>query len=398
MKDVVVGLQINATNSALTFFEGTKNKAYKCVGHKTFDAPQGARWDIFDNGAVDEINNGLKDFENTAKTKINRIFYVLPLDKLKKIEGNAQMVLHPRSARQVCSRHIEKLIEQARLLSLDWHYKAIHCFPIEFKLDGKTFITPPLGVHGRKLEVKALFYVINNDYSINLDNLFQYLGRKCDKIVASSLSEASLLSAEDVKRGNFAIINVGKTKIELSCFYDFALIDTKVFKAERGTVDDALSEELSIPVSLAEELRVTYGALEKDISGTDRNIVLELQGQQREIKQSEVWNVLQKFYAELFENVSSYMKDNDFSRRLDNAFILGGWTSLTGAKEFVEKYLICPVTVPEFKSEFNGKEIKRYAASCGVVSFVRSKFNFDNVYKFSKQLWTRIHNMWEEYF
>lgn len=398
MKEFTLGLHISSVCCSLSFFEDLKNKPLRLLANASIDAPEGGACDIFNHHVADMVEVKIREFEQQNRVKINNIFCSLPVEKVTKLEGQAQMVLHPRGARQVRSAHISKAVEQARLLSLDWHYRPIHSFPVEFKLDGKVFNAPPLGVYGRKLEVRVLFYVVDNDYNINLDNFFLYMGRKCTAYAVSALCEAAALKTEELKRGNFAVFNIGPTKAELSYFNDFALSDIKCFSYDDGTVDKFISKTLQLPLSLAKEVKATYGSLDASCSEDKRDIVLKVNDRQKTIKCLDVYKVLDEFYSSLFKRVDEYLIERGILQSIDCLYPTGDWEEIKGAVDYLRAKMSCTVELPHWVSEIDSTEAKDFKESYGIVCFIRSKFNFEKAYRFSNKLWMRLKNIWEEYF
>lgn len=398
MKEIVAGLQVNATNCAFSFFETVKGMGHRIVEHGIVEAPIGTCWDIFNVNAADAVNKKFIEFENRHKVKIKKIIYVVPLEKLKRIDGRAQMVLHPRSSRQVSVLSVEKLMEQARLLSVDWHYRSVHSFPYEYKLDGKVFTTPPLGIYGRKFEVKSYFYALDNDYMINLDSFFQYMGRKYSDVAASSLCEISFFDQDTLKRGNLALLNLGLSGSEVSLYKGFALVDIKVFDCKDIIVDEVLSSSLNVPVEMAKELMMSYGAFTEEDGLRGNTIYLEVGGRKIEIAHAKLCSVLSDYYGRRLSLISDYLKEKEEEIAIDDVYIMGGWTSVAGAQSLAQRYFRYPVSLPSFCSLYEQNQPAANVASSGAVFFAKSRFNFSNAYSLSNRLWTSIRNIWEEYF
>lgn len=396
-KDIVVGMQISATHCALSFVETAKGKVFKLIEQSIISAPDGGRSDIFNYHLADKIGEHLKAFEDKYRVKIQNINFAVPLNKIKKIEGSSQMVLHPRGARQVRTLHIKKAIEQARLLHVDWHYNPIHSLPIEFELDAKRFDTAPLGVYGRKLETKIMFYVLDNNYKENLERFFEYIGRKYSKLIASSLCDAASFFSDDLKRGNFVAMNIGASKTELSSFNHFALQDIVTFDYESGSVDEAIADALNIPLNLAEEVKIAYGSLDKANFADDRTVTLKIQERQKTVRCSDIYSVLDAFYSDLVAKINFYLEENKIIQQADFCVPLGQWLKLNGSADWLKSNLRCPVANVRLLGQDMGSD-SRFCASIGAATFEQSRFEYNTIYSFSGKLLTRLKNIWEEYF
>lgn len=396
-KDIILGIQINATHCSLSFVEASKAKVFRLIEQTIILAPDGGLSDIFNYHLADKIGDKIKEFEDKYRFKVQQINFAVPMDKIKKIEGSSQMVLHPRGARQVRTSHVKKSIEQARLLHVDWHYNPIHSLPLEFELDGKKFNSAPLGVYGRKLEAKTMFYVLDNNYKENLDRFFDYIGRKYNRLIAASLCDASSLNSDELKRGNFALLNIGATKAEISFFNHFALQEINCFEYEEGSVDDAIADALNIPAKLAEEVKIAYGSLDKTLCSDDRTVTLKIQDMQKTVRCSDIYSILDAFYSDLINKVNRYLEANKIVKYADFCIPLGQWLKLNGAENWLKANLRCPVACVNILNQDSSIDT-RFSGSLGAARFEQSRFEYSSIFSFSGKLFMRLKNIWEEYF
>ena len=163
-KTFSLGVDVNSSYISLVFSKNPRNLSEPII-FKLIEKGQ-ADFDVLDSGTIDRIEEVIRGVEQDTGISVSRVNLSLAQDNTKKVAGEAKKVLHPKRPAALAQKHIIASIEQARLLNLDWSSKCLHNFPLEFKLDGKLFTNPPLGVYGRRLEVKTVFYACRENYII----------------------------------------------------------------------------------------------------------------------------------------------------------------------------------------------------------------------------------------
>jgi len=356
------------------------------------------RFDVFDRRTAETVGARLREFERMRRRRVSRILYCLPPDKTTRIEGYSQMVLHPRGTRRVRAIHIRKAIEQARLLSLDWYYRPVHVFPTEFRLDGKIFYAPPLGVFGRKLETRVAFYVVDKDYSANLDQFFEYMDRVCQGMILAPLAQVSACKADRLKKEHFILIDFGATRTEIAVFRHSNLIDCRVLPGGGDDADEVLSKELGISRELAEDLKKNYGSVQESDLRDGRSVTVKRQALYRDVQRGQINRCLHGFYTDRLRAVRECLEELDALRHMEGAVCIGAAAQLNGLPELLRQIVgleALPVTAV---MDGPGGSPGSFLGSSGMFRFPESRYNFENTYRFSNKLWTRIKNIWEEYF
>ena len=393
MRQFDVGMQMNATYCSLTFAERTP-KGRGRVFHEVVTSPDRKECDIFNLNLADALAQRIADVERAHKAKVADVFFCIPLEKAKRVTGEAKIVLHPKSSRQVLTVHLDKALEQAKLLSLDWQYKPIHAFAVSYTLDGKLFATQPLGVFGRRLDVSAVFYTIDNDHQANLDKFFDYIGISSYTPVLAPLAEAASFYSDELKRGTFALVNVGAKKCEFSYFRDFMLRDSDVI-AYPSLLTERIAKRIGVSPSLAEDVLMTYGSLADDKGLAAKQVSLKVQNTVKTFDLSAVCGEVRAFYADAFRAVNAKMAA--LGEADVPAVLMGRWKKIPGAEAFAESQFAAPLMAPV--QAFDDKETAlHHAGSYGALLFDRSKFNHAARETLSNKLITRLKNIWDEYF
>lgn len=368
------------------------------VTFKKFPKSKGQDLEMLDNTTMDKLEEEILDIEQKSKKRVSKIYFCVPAARVKKIEGVSLRVLHPKHSVAVSIADIKKSLEQARLLSVDWSYTCLHSVPYEYDLDGKIFKVAPLGIYGKRLKIKVLFYACSQDHLSSIDRLFQRLGRSYTQLIVSPLADVASLEQKELKEANFALCNLGRNNVELSYFRNFILEDIKVFPTAGAFIDEEVSRYLNVPVALAEDIKISYGSLCEEDLGDERSVTVKRASSYRDIKRSDLNSVLLSSYKEILGKIKKYLEGEDLIRKIDFIIPLGGATCIKGFGKIAESTLSLPVkNVHSYVAQKQDEEA-RYFASYGALRFISSKFNIESSYKFPNTLLRRLKNVIEEFF
>ena len=396
MRKFHLGIQYNSSFISLVFTENPKAGPQKVIFRLIEKESQD--FELLDNVAIDRIEREIIRTEREFHGKVSRLCFCVPSDKVKKITGISQRILHPKHSRAVSLLDLRKSIEQARLLHVDWSSRCLHSFPLEFKLDDKAYKKPPVGVYGRKLQIKVAFYVCSQDYILNVENFFQRLGRNYSSLVLSSLGAAASLREQGLQKGNFASLDFGRSKLELACFRNFILVDIATFSLGGHSIDEEVSRGLNIPVKLCEDIKISYGSLLEEDLQDSRAVTVKRVLAYRQLSRGSFNSILSRSYIKALREVKIYLDSRNLSDAIDFIVPLGGAVKIRGFNEIAESVLSLPFK--KIHSYIWGllKDELHFLDSFGALRFSSSKFNAENTLRFPTTFLRRIKNLLEEYF
>ena len=96
--------------------------------------------------------------------------------------------------------------------------KIIQIFPISFRLDGKEVLGRLEGMHGTKLEVKALVLTYSIQHLEDLIATVAEAGVETIDIIASPIAESQIALSEKQKIVGVALVDIGAEKVSLAFF------------------------------------------------------------------------------------------------------------------------------------------------------------------------------------
>jgi len=397
MKKLFLGLKIDSTYASLVFSDSLTDNLTQKLELRLLKKRNPELGELQPE-MIEEIREEIIKVERATSSKVFKIYFCFPQDRIKKIRASYKKLIHPKHSLPLSLSCITSALKEAQLLNLDWDDFCLETYPLEFKVDGKIFRNPPLGIYGRRLEVDVLFYVCRREDFLNLEKVFQYLGKPYQEIVLSSLAEASSFREDSLGKGNFSLLNIGRNKVEFSYFRNFLLEDSFSFYKGGKFIDEQVSSQLNIPGELSEEIKLSYGSLAESDLEDPQPITIKKVTKYKEIKRSTLNSVIFASYKKILEELKEILERKDLLRKIDYLVILGGASRVKGFESLAEQVLSLSVYKPAlYVSNLQDRE-DRFLASLGVLRFPFSKFNIKNKYKRKESLFSKIKNFLEEYF
>ena len=103
-------------------------------------------------------------------------------------QGAAVIPLVDRGSKAITQRDVKKVQLQAKLLGAKMEDVVIHAFPQYYKVDDINIASNPIGLYGRKLEIKTLLIIINSTLLKNLTKAVNQAGYDVPNLFFASLS------------------------------------------------------------------------------------------------------------------------------------------------------------------------------------------------------------------
>jgi len=395
MRKLFLGLKIDSSYASLAFSSSLGNLE-RDVKLRLIERKEGNSEEL-DFDILEKIKEEISEIEKATSSKVSKIYFCFPQPKVRKIKASYKKLIHPKHSLPLTISSLTSSLKEAELLNLDWEDFCLEAYPLEFRLDGKVFRNPPLGIYGRRLEIDVLFYVARRTELLSLEKVFQYLERPYEELILSSLAEVSSLK-EDALPKNFSLLNIGKNKLEFSYFRNFILEDSfSIYKGGKF-IDDRVSQELGVSSELSEEIKLSYGSLAQADLEDSRVITVKKVSRYREIKRATLNSILLSCYQKILEELRDILERKDILRKIESLIIIGGASKIKGFSELAKRILSLPVNPPCFYSSLVGKDPDKFCASLGALKYPFSDFNIKNKYIQNKGLLSKIRNFLEEYF
>ncbi|MAS44566.1 MAG: cell division protein FtsA [Rhodobacteraceae bacterium] len=219
----------------------------------------------------------------------------------------------------------------------------LHALPVNFTLDGASFLSDPRGMNGQSLAVDMHVLSVA---SAPLRNLARCV-RRCDLELAGVVTApyaAGLASlVEDEQELGAACVDMGAGSTGVSIFLRKQLICLDSARVGGAHVTRDISEAFSLETAIAERMKVLHGGVVAT-GLDDRELisapVLGGEGQERTLTRAALIGVIRPRVEEIFEEVRMLLDRAGFQGLPSRRIVLtGGGSQLPGLEDAARRVL-----------------------------------------------------------
>ena len=237
---------------------------------------------------------------------------------------------------------IDMLCEQVHKLVMMPGEEILHVLPQEYKIDGQSEITEPIGMYGGRLEAN-FHLVIGKITSIrNIGRCVKSAGLGLSGVTLEPLASASAVLSQDEKEAGVALIDIGGGTTDLAIFKDDIIRHTAVIPIGGNAVTEDIKEGCSIIEKQAELLKVKFGSAWPG-ENKDNEIVSIPGLRGRAPKEITLKNLSKIIHARMveiielvYEEINKYDHLNTKKQLIAGIVLTGGGSQLTHLKQLVE--------------------------------------------------------------
>lgn len=324
VRNISIGIDVGSTTTKVVvgeFLKGEKNP--RIIGAGESETKGVRHGYIVDTLlATISVKNALYLAEKSSGIKIRRAFIAVGGTTLRGEMSSGGAVISKADG-EVTSLDINKALEDCEDNLNLGNRKIIHVSPVSFRLDGKEVLGRLEGMHGTKLEAKAIFVT----YSIqHLEDLLEVIAEaeiRTIDIIASPMALSHIVLSEKQKIVGVALVSIGDQTTSLSVFENGLLISVQTFSIGSSDVTNDIALGLKIPLEVAERLK--------------RGIIDEAY-QQKKLKE-----IIDARLSDIFELIENHLKKIKRNGLLPAGIVfVGGGANIKGLEELSRSVLKLP--------------------------------------------------------
>ncbi|MAJ97397.1 MAG: cell division protein FtsA [Parcubacteria group bacterium] len=133
--------------------------------------------------------------------------------------------------------------------------KVIHAIPVSYLLDGKQIFGRPVGMHGSKLEVEALFVTVLEQHLDDIIAVIESSGIETIDIMAAPIAASLVTLTKQQKMVGCVLANIGAETLSIAVFEENTPISLKVFPIGSTDITNDIALGLRLPLPEAEQLK-----------------------------------------------------------------------------------------------------------------------------------------------
>lgn len=337
-KEVVIcGLDLGSSQIKAALGRHIKeNDSFEILAVETI-SPTGIKGAVVSDMSVcsEAVYRVLEKIELKTKMRFEGLFLTIP-----------NCLVNFDVAKGVCLFEKEKRIVQADIehavhSSVEFHLpldrKVIQVIVKEYIIDGQGGILDPIGMFGRKIEVRTIIFHSPLHVISNMLTTVEEAGYSVNELVVSSQALSEYILTHQERETENIILEVGDQTTSFSYFKDKFLCEVKSFDVGVGEIAKELSVFYNIPYDYARRLTQRhFDLMNTKEESFDEGILLK--------KENEEYKSISKkdFYLKgataadrLFAAIGKYLKERGEG---SNLVLCGGAVLIDGFSEKLEEH------------------------------------------------------------
>jgi cell division protein FtsA len=320
-------------------------------------------------------------------------------------QGAAVIPLLDRGSKAITRRDVKKVQLQAKLLGAKMEDVVIHAFPQYYKVDDINIASNPIGLFGRKLEIKTLLIIINSTLLKNLTKAVNQAGYDVTNLFFASLSCGLASLNEYQRRQGCILLDIGATISDLLIFHEGQLKYLATIPIGGDNITKSIANRLNLSSGLSENIKKSYASAIKHEGVNEEDVLIKKEDEYLPVKKEIISQAIEPVVDQLVNTVLSDMRNSDLWDQMNAGIIMvGGGSMLSGLAERIEQNANMPVKIGRI--HITGKRLQhaaKYSASVGLaLTGFNQSFTFSHQPKghanVAAHFVSKVKELYQEYF
>ena len=213
------------------------------------------------------IQESVAEAEKISSKHIKSVFVGISGEGIRSMNSHGVI---PVRGREVAQTDIDRVIEQAKIVTLPDDSDIINVEIGEYTVDGRAGIRNPKGMACRKLEVEVLIVTASRTMLKNLIKAVEDSGLRLDDVLVSGIASSWAVLEEDEKNLGVAMIDIGEGVSDIAIYHKGDPVYVAVVPMGGRFVTDDISKVMKIPPAEAEKIKCQHGSARPDyVSDTE---------------------------------------------------------------------------------------------------------------------------------
>ena len=316
------------------FIKGEKNPRVIGAGEVPTMGVRHGYINSFDEVVI-SIKTAIRQAEKSSGVRIKKAYISISDMTLRGVPSSASVVISKADG-EVTHLDINKVLGKCEKALKLQNKKVLHVFPVSYKLDGEEVLGSPEGMHGNKLEVKALLVTTGVKHWEEMVAAISEAGITPIDVVAGPVSASLIAMSERHKMVGSALLDIGAETTSLAVFENNTLIALRAFSIGSTDVTNDIALGLKIGLEEAEGLK--------------------LGDKSSEHPQKKLDEIIEARFSDVFDLVDKHLKKIKRSELLPAGIIfVGGGANSKNIEDYAKKSLNLPAMVGSTKIFGNAK-------------------------------------------
>lgn len=371
MGDIIVGIDIGTSKVCTLIGRVNKENQLDILG-KGMEACTGVKKGV------------IVDIESTSSSILTSIRQAEAMANLKVVSAYANIigshvsVVNSRGFvnvsaedREITVKDVEKVLYNARSISIPEDRQIIDVIPRQYIIDGYDEIIDPVGMVGLKLEVEADVVAGKITSVQNIIKSMERSNIRVDGLVVEAFANGESVLSVDERDMGVIMIDVGGGVTDISVFKNKKLIFYDSIPVGGDHITNDISIGLRISVAEAEKIKREYELALTSLIKNDQEVTVFDSGENRKkiVKVSEIVEIIEARVYEIFTLSSKLLQRAGVSGKCGGVVLAGGGISyVDGSVQIATEIFEIPVRIASFRHL--GVPSLEYGTAAGIVKFV----------------------------
>ena len=323
------------------------------------------------DSTVNSIRAAVEEAELMSDCKIETVTTGIAGSHIRSFNSTGMVAI--RDA-EVSQNDVDRVIETATAINIPSDQQILHVIPQEFIIDGQEDIKEPIGMSGRRLEVRAHIVTGAISAAQNIIKCIKRCGISVSDLVLQPLASSSSILTEDEKNLGTLLIDIGGGTTDIAIFSGGAIRHTAVIPIAGDQITSDIAMALRASTNEAEDIKLTHGVCKQSL--VEKRTEFEVAGlgdraQNRLLSKNTLAAVIEPRVEELFSLVSQVSRESGFDELISSGVVLtGGSSLLVGVVELAEDVFFRQVRVANPNYSGNLSDVisnPRYSTAMGLI-------------------------------
>ncbi len=240
---------------------------------------------------------------------------------------------------------VRRVNEQARILGSNLEEEIIYQLPVSYAIDSNSAVANPLGLYSHRLEVDLLLVSARLSSIQSLTRAVEQAGCELRGVFHAGLATSeAVFSREALAGGVHVLCDIGNDSVELAVLRNGTAQALSFLPVGSDMLTRTLSQELKIPLALAEELKLSYAAVIDPLSvPQEKEVLLRQSSVYKPIRQRLIVELVTAAAGELCRTIGAHLSAAVRPGEVSSVILVGRAALLDGMLELLEQTLQAPV-------------------------------------------------------
>lgn len=342
--DALVGLDIGTSKICAVVAEVNEEGALEIVGlgkHPSKGLNRGSVVNI--DQTVESIKAAVGEAEFISGAPVRAAFVGVAGGHIRSFNTNGIVAIKNKI---VAQEDIDRVVEQARAVTMPADHEIIHVLPQEYIVDEQEGVTEPAGMAGVRLECKV--HVVTGAIPAiqNITRSVEMAGLSVERLVLQPFASSLAALSDDERDLGVAVVDVGSGTADVAVISASALRYTSVIPVGGSHITRDIAIGLRTPDYQAEKIKQEHGcALASRLSHEDEIEVPSVGGRPpRVLSRQMLAEIIEPRMEEILTLIRREIQKSGMEDLLPAGVVLtGGASMMEGVEELAEGVLQLPV-------------------------------------------------------